>query len=228
MPANLKLIEMLIENDSQNNELLETASQGFCGYSFMFVEDESQTRASYLYEKGENFALSALKNRKIFSILGFEPNRIKKKDAPLLFWYAFCRMNRINLNRDDPKSLAELPKIIPIIEKIESINPEYYYSGIYAILGSYYSIRPKILGGNPEKSKEYFEKSMTNQGGDFFFNKFMCAKNYAVQVQDVELFEKLLNEIINAEIAPQTKTTLANQVAKQKAKNLLEKKDELF
>ena len=38
MPANLKLIEGLIQEDPKNPELLAYAAQGFYGYAFGFVE----------------------------------------------------------------------------------------------------------------------------------------------------------------------------------------------
>ncbi|MBI4656138.1 MAG: hypothetical protein HY746_05225 [Elusimicrobia bacterium] len=228
MPANLKLIEMLIQNEPSNTELLVTAAHGFCGYSFMFIEDEDASRASKLYEKGAEYALAALKKQGIIGKNGdVLYKEISKNSAPAAFWHSFCRLGLINLNRDEPEALAELPRIIPAAEKILAVRPEYYYNGADVIMGVYYAIRPKLFGGNPGTSKKHFEASLAGNGRDFLMNKYLYAKTCAVSGQDAELFEKLLMEIIaSPPLNPQE--ALANEAAKAKAKKLLEKKDELF
>ena len=59
-------------------------------------------------------------------------------------------------------------------------------------------------------------------------NSFLFAKTYAVQNQDRDLFEKLLNEILEAPDDLFAEERLANEVAKLKAKRLLESIDDLF
>ena len=56
----------------------------------------------------------------------------------------------------------------------------------------------------------------------------MYARTYAVQMQDQPFFEFLLNRVLQtpSDILPEQR--LANQVAKIKAKQLLELTDELF
>jgi len=60
LPANLKLMEVLLESTPKNTLLLKNLAEGYCGYSFMFEEDEDPALASGLYLKGMNFALRAL------------------------------------------------------------------------------------------------------------------------------------------------------------------------
>ncbi|MCK5584050.1 MAG: hypothetical protein KAI33_09670, partial [Elusimicrobiales bacterium] len=134
----------------------------------------------------------------------------------------------INLNRDNPDAIAELPSIIPLAKRIEELNPSYYYNGIYSIFGAYHIIRPRMFGGNPEKSKEYFIKALHGEGEQFLLNKFIYAKLYATATLDEELFDKLIQEILNAPESPDAETHLANETAKEKASKLKEKRNELF
>jgi hypothetical protein len=152
---------------------------------------------------------------------------LDKRSAPAAFWHTFCQAAYVNLNRDDPDAVAELPRIMPVAEKVAALTPEYYYNGAYAMLGTYYAIRPRILGGDPAKAKINFDKAMLGGGADFLLNSFMAAKMYSVAAQDQEYFEKALNAILAAELKDD-ETRLPNEVAKVKAKKLLEKKDELF
>ncbi len=219
LPANLQLMEILLASDPGNKELLLNAAQGFCGYAFMFLEDESPERASVFYLKGQAYAERALD--------GATVETAKKNDAHPLFWATFCKASYMNINRDKPEAIAEIPTLEPAALKLLELDPGYYYNGAQSIMGAYYSIRPRMLGGDPEKAKARFELALQGKGGSFLLNRYMYAKMAAVAAQDQALFERLLGEIISA--GPRDgETRLADEVAKLKAKKLLEKKDELF
>lgn len=219
LPANLELMEILIQNDPSNKSLLVNAAQGFCGYAFLFLEDESPERASVFYLKGEDYALRALDGATVVTA--------KKADAHALFWNTFCKASYMNINRDKPEAIAEIPELEPAALKLLELDPGYYYNGAQSILGAYYAIRPRMLGGDPEKAKAHFELALKGAGENFLLNRYMYAKMAAVAAQDPELFEKLLNSVLSAE-PRDGETRLPDEVAKLKAKKLLEKKDELF
>ncbi len=219
LPANLQLMEILLKSDPDNKPLLLNAAQGFCGYAFMFLEEEQPERASGFYLKGQAYAERALK--------GATAGTAKKKDARPLFWHTFCKALYMNINRDKPEAIAEIPELEPAALKLLQLEPGYYYNAAHDIMGAYYAIRPRMLGGSPEKAAEHFEQALKGDGADFHLSRYLYAKMAAVAAQDQELFERLLNEIISAELKDGDKR-LANEVAKQKARKLLEKKDELF
>jgi hypothetical protein len=227
LPANLKLMEVLLESDPGNQALLLDAAMGFCGYGFMFIEDENEARASGLYLKGGGYALRALELKGAVKDGAVEPRALDADTAPVAFWHTFCRAAYVNLNRDDPDAVAELPKIMPVAERVAELAPDYYYNGAYAMLGTYYALRPKILGGDPEKAKLNFDAALRGGGAGFLLNAYMAARMYAVAAQDEEYFVKTLNAVLAAELKDDA-SRLANEVAKLKAKKLLEKKDELF
>ncbi len=227
LPANLKLMEVLLESDPGNQALLLDAAMGFCGYSFMFIEGENDARASGFYQKGSAYALRALTLKGAVKDGLVDPHALDKGTAAAAFWHTFCRAAYINLNRDNPDALAELPKIMPVAERVAELDPAYYYNGSYAMLGTYYALRPKIMGGDPEKAKLNFDKAMRDGGADFLLNGYMAARMYAVSAQDSDYFVKTLNAILAAE-PKDDEARLPNEVAKIKARKLLEKKDELF
>jgi hypothetical protein len=227
LPASLKLMEVLLESDPGNQTLLLNAAMGFCGYSFMFIEDENEARASALYQKGSGYALRALTLKGAWKDGSADPRALDKNTAAAAFWHTFCRASYVNLNRDDPDAVAELPKIMPVAERVAELDPAYYHNGSYAMLGTYYALRPRILGGDPEKAKLNFDKALRGAGAGFLLNSYMAARMYAVAAQDEDYFVNALNAILAAELKDD-ETRLPNEVAKLKAKKLLEKKDELF
>lgn len=219
LPANLQLMEILLESHPDNKKLLINAAQGFCGYALMFLEDESPERASGFYAKGEAYAARALK--------GAAPAAARKRDVPPLFWNTFCKALYINVNRDKPEAVAELPTLEPAILKLLELEPAYYYNGPQSLMGAYYSIRPRMFGGDPDKAKMHFELALKGAGENFLLNRYLYAEMAAVAAQEPELFENLLNAVLSAE-PKDADTRLPDEVAKLKAKKLLEKKDELF
>ena len=219
LPANLQLMEILLASDPGNKAMLVNASQGFCGYAFMFLEDEMPERASVFYLKGQAYAERALD--------GATAATARKKDAHPLFWHTFCKALYMNINRDNPEAIAEIPTLEPAALKLLELDPGYYYNAAEDILGAYHAIRPRMLGGSPEKAAEHFELALKGAGANFHLSRYLYAKMAAVAAQDAELFDRLLNEIISAEPV-EGETRLANEVARIKAKKLLEKKDELF
>ena len=89
-------------------------------------------------------------------------------------------------------------------------------------------MKPVIMGGDPERAKEYFEKNLELTDKKFLLSYIYMAKYYATKVLDEELFDQYLQyvEETSLDILPEMK--LLNQIAKQKAIRLLNKKEELF
>lgn len=234
--SNLKLLEGLIKADPSNEKLLVWAAQGFGGYAFLFVEDEDPKRAEMLYKRGNDYGLQVLQKREDFkkglkgdieelkkSLRGFD-----REDIPALFWTAYCWGGWINLNRDSPKALIEIPKVKLLMDRVLELDEGYYYGGPHLLLGTYYASRPKMLGGDPEKAKHHFEKAVSLNKGKFLMNYFLYARFYAVQVQNEELFKRLINKVLetSSDILPEQR--LSNQVAKIKAERLQKNRDQFF
>ena len=59
-------------------------------------------------------------------------------------------------------------------------------------------------------------------------SKFLLAKCYAIQTQNKELFERTLKEILEASPDLYPEQRLANELAKRRARHLLDRVDDLF
>jgi hypothetical protein len=234
--SNLKLVEALIKGDPQNTKLLLMASQGFNAYALAFAEDDSVERARALYLRGRDYGMRVLmQNQKIKEAIDKDmPSfqaalaTLTKDDVPAVFWTAFGWASYINITRSDVGVLADLPKVLAMMEFVRKTDPTFYYGGPYLILGSMEGTIPPSLGGKPEKAKEYFEKALSVNGGKFLLTYVYYAKTYAVQTQNQELFESLLKKVddASADILPEAR--LSNAVAKQKARILRGHLNDLF
>ena len=64
IPASLKMMEGFLQSDPNNPQLLVNLAEGFCGYTFSFVEESDPIRAVALYERGRDYAFLALENQR--------------------------------------------------------------------------------------------------------------------------------------------------------------------
>jgi len=226
IPANLKLMEIMMETQKRDSLLLN-ASIGFCGYAFAFLEDENPSRASSFYLKGLNYSDELIRKNGIIKDGKIIPEKVSKKNAKYLFWNTFCKSGLVNLNKDNPDILSKLGEIEEAGELLIKINPEYFYNSAYSLMGSYYASKPKILGGKLEKALEYFNKAILPPGNDFLLNHLLYAKTYGIMSQDEKLFDERLDFILKYEVKKDEKA-LFNKIAIEKTKKLKEKKDEFF
>jgi hypothetical protein len=235
MASQLKLLEVLLKNDPDNPTLLELAAEGFGGYAFLFIEDEQPDRAREFYLRGRGYGSALLAHHK--SLKGIETlplsdlqqalKSAKPADAAGLFWSAYNWAGWINLSKNSPDAVAGLPKVAAIMRRIQEMSPGYYHGGPNLFLGTYYSALPRMMGGDPVKSKQYFDAAAKEDQNHFLITKVLCAKYYAVAIQNRALFTSLNTEVISStDATPDVR--LANEVAKLKAKHLLEKINELF
>ncbi len=236
IPSSLKMMEGLLKSDPTNSELLLKLAEGFCNYSFGFVEDEDPKRASNFYIRGRDYAQSALNslgtndnlNQMNLDQLSSSLNSLNKDQIPALFWWSQCGAGWLLLNLDKLEALAAISKIEKSMDTVLKQDESFYFAGPHLFFGSFYGGRSKMLGGNPEKALAHFERGLELTQNKFLMFQIMYAKTYAVQSQNKEKFIELLSEVLKASTEGRPKQRLANQIAKIKAKKLLEKVDELF
>ncbi|HKX11840.1 MAG TPA: TRAP transporter TatT component family protein, partial [bacterium] len=151
-----------------------------------------------------------------------------KGDLEDLFWAGIAWGNYLNFNKDSTDAIAELPRVEALFNRVLELDETYYYGGPHLFFGAFYGSRPKLLGGDPDKSKMHFEKAIQIGGGKYFMAQVSEAQYYAVQVQDLGLYERLLNEIVAADVTVLPEQRLSNEVAKRRAQILLDKKSLFF
>ena len=61
LPGNIKLLEVMLKNDPDNERLLTLISQGYSSYALGYLEDSLQDRARDFYVRGRDFGLRMLR-----------------------------------------------------------------------------------------------------------------------------------------------------------------------
>ncbi len=238
IPANLKLLEAIYNVDPSNQKIVLLLVQGYTGYAMGFVEDESPERASTIYKRALEYGMNFLKSKskKFSQSLSGDFEKFEKAlrsefdrdDVPMLLWTAIAWGSYVNLNRNDPDAIGQIPKIEAMVKYSVELDESYFYGSGDMFLGVLLSSRPKMFGGDPDKGKEYFERCIKFTDGKYLLPYVFYARYYAVQVQDRELFEALLNRVIDSPVDLLKRAELLNLIAKRKAEKFKSMVDELF
>jgi len=236
MAAQLKLVESLLQSRPDDERLNRLAAEGFGAYAFLFVEDSQPQRAKGFYLRGRDHALRSLKRRPgLANLAALTPDdleealrRAARSDAPALFWAAFCWSGFINLSRDSPEAVAELPKAVAVMKRAYELDPEYNFAGPDLFFGVYFASRPKLLGGDPEQGRMHFARAERITGGKYLMTYVLEAKSLAVALQDRALFASLLTKVKETPAGALPKARLADEAAKLKAAALMDKINDLF
>jgi hypothetical protein len=234
--SNLKLLEAVMKSDPENEHFLLLASIGYSSYALGFVEDDSVERARVFYRRGKEYGLKILDENKHFKnardgdITQFKEalQTFSKNDVPAVFWTAIGWGSYISWTLTDPQALAEIPKVEAMMQFVVEKDPSYFYGGAHFFLGTLYASRPKVLGGNPELSKKHFDECLKLSNEKFLMAYVYMARSYAVQIQDVQLFEQYLTTVDTTSLDVLPQARLSNAIAKKKARLLRDKINELF
>lgn len=236
MASQLKMTDALLLSEPGNEKLLLLASQGYGGYAFLFLEDTEPERAKDFYQRGRDYGLRLLGRNKEFNGIRNKTteeieNILKKaatRDVPALFWSGYSWAGWINISRDDMAAVAELSKAVLLMRRVAELNPAYYFGGADLFFGGYYASRPKMLGGDPDKAKTHFEAAAKRTEGKFLMGHLLQARYQSIASMDRELFDVLIEKVLEGKAGALAEAGLTDAVAKEKAKALKEKADDLF
>ncbi len=236
LPGNIKLLEVMLKNNPDNERLLTLVSQGYSSYALGYLEDSLQDRARDFYKRGRDFGLRMLRQdagmaRALDGTIDDLRAALATRDkdlVPAAFWTAFGWGSYIYLSLDNMDAIGDLPRAEALMEFVAKHDSTYYFGGAHVFLGTLFGSRPRMLGGNPERAKAHFETALRLNGGKFLMTYVYYARSYAVQTQNEQLFNELLTKVESASLDILPEFRLANAIAKQKARRLLSNQSELF
>lgn len=236
IPANLKLIEGLIEEDPRNAALLSNAAQGFYGYAFGFAELQDKQRALALYARCTEYGTRALQT------FGFDIDpatasveeidraaaTLNGNAVPALFWTSSCMAKQIDLNRTDPAQLARLTGTERLMNRVMQLQPDFYYGGAHLYYGVYYGGRAPMFGGDFARAESSFASARAVTAGKLLIVDVLQAEYLERQRLDRERFRELLNHVIAEPAGSFPEMALVNQIARVRARHLLQQETEWF
>lgn len=236
IPANLKLMEGLIEEDPKNVALRVYAAQGFYGYAFGFVELEDPARALALYRRGYEHGREALRQLGLSLDLGLSsPDEIRAATAdlgpgavPALFWTASNWAKRIDLQRTEPGLIAQLSGTAALMERVLELDERFYFGGPHLFFGIYYGSRAPMLGGDFGLAETHFAAANRVNDDRLLIVDVLYAEYFARQRLDQAAFQARIRRVREAPDGLMPEMELANRIAKERADWLLTQEEDWF
>jgi fructose-specific component phosphotransferase system IIB-like protein len=235
-PAYLMLVDGLIEAYPDNSELLTAGCRAYTAYASSFVEDTDPDKAAALYAKAKGYGFRALSKKQDFqqAVTGQVDDFVaflmqyNGRDVAPLFWTASAWMKWISLNIDNVEALADMAMLEATMQRTLELDASFYHGSPHLLMAVYLAARPDVIGGNANKAKEHFDKAFSLGADKLLSAKVLFARYYAVRLRDRVLFAKTLQGVIDAPVDEVPELTLANTLAKEKAREMLEKVDDYF
>lgn len=187
LSGNLILIEGLLVQSPKNMNLLATLNKGYAGYAFavnetqMYEEEwaelkseEGKKQALLNYSRSLNFGLRYLSEKgielsEIISRMN-EPQGIHllldkklsddKRDLEIVLFTAQSLAALVNIQKDNMGLVSQLPAAKGMFDWVCLKDPSINYGTCDIFYGAYEAGRPQMLGGNPAKGKEIFQKAI--------------------------------------------------------------------
>ena len=239
VPSYLILMSSMIKGDPDNPELLESGAQLYGAYASSFTDSEESKQA--LADTAFTYASHAMcvRNEKFCDVKNlsyFEYERllkeIDKPQANHLFIFGSSWAGLIEATSSDWNSVAELPKVKSSMQRVLDVDETVNNGNAHLYMAVLESLLPPSLGGKPDLAKKHFDRVIEISNNRNLMAKVLYAEKYARLLFDRDLHDKLLNEVLAADISSNDTwpkdQTLINTLAKQKAKTLLISADDYF
>jgi predicted anti-sigma-YlaC factor YlaD len=190
-------------------------------------------RARSMYVRARDYGMRALNARhkgfatRLRQTHGAAAAELDEADAAAIYWTAASWAASISLDKDSPDSIAELPLVDALLERLESLDADYDHGALDSVLMSWEAARPGRAYGEREV-RRHFERAVQLSGGQKAGPYVTFAETHCVRLQDRKGFESNLQQALAIEPARYPQWQLENRVEQRRARWLLTQTDQLF
>jgi predicted anti-sigma-YlaC factor YlaD len=246
-PFSLKLMESLLQQSPQHAGLLTATAAGFTEYSYAFIQEDADEleatdlqaslvmhdRARRMYVRARDYGLRALEVRhpgfgeRLRTSRGAAAGELTGADAAAIYWTAVSWAATISLDKNSAASVAELPLVDRLLQRLQTLDPDYDHGALDAVLMSWESGRPGAA--DPQAAvRQHFERAVQLSGGHKAGPYVTFAETNCVRLQDRREFEAKLRQALSIDSRQYPQWQLENRVVQRRAHWLLTQTDQLF
>lgn len=234
-PSYLLMLDSMLVSKPDDRGLLLSATKAYSGFNSALSEcGAGEDRIAAVTDKTHLYGIKLLQHylplrpSGNFSLPGGEEgfnrqlNRLKKDDVEDVFWGTYGWLAWVQSQKGSPSSIVDMVVIEKVMEKLLALDEAYQGGSIHLFFGVYHALKPAMFGGRPDLSREHFEKALAFSNHQFLITQTTYAQTYARSTFDQELHDKLLGEVLSFNLTDAPEFSLSNQIAKKRAKILLE------
>jgi hypothetical protein len=242
--AGLVQFEGMHQLAPDNEDALFMLAKGWVGYGYAFAEDDyeaavdamseslaqyHQQRAIMAYDRALFYGLELLNRhadgfdtaqRDVETLRPWlEKNFTNAEDAEILFWTGYAWLARVNIDKENVRQVSRVWIGVEMLERANALDPAYMRYGASLAIAAYHS---RSGMADTAKAKAIFEDVIAKTQRKALLALVNYASRYGCLKQDRSLYEKTLQEVVNAQ-DPDPTNRLQNAVAKRRARRYLGK-----
>jgi hypothetical protein len=234
IPSYLLLLDALVKNNPEQMALRQADASLTSAYASSFVKSTERSKRLNAKALRDAFIVLCQQDKRLCQPRELAVDNLQallkpmtKQQVPVLYMVGSVWASWIQANADDWSAIADMPRVEALMTRVIELDEGYQEGAAHLYLGVLATVLTPALGGRPEIGKQHFERAMALSNGHNLMAKLYYAKNYARGVFDRDLHDKLLNEILAADVHAGD-LTLSNVMAQQQAKELLQSADDYF
>lgn len=228
-PAYLLMIDSMLVSSPKNRYLLLSGAQSYSAYATALEEcgRVDDKRIAPIADKSKLYGLRLLHRYlplgtgQDYEALDQELVKLGRSDVPNVFWGTFGWLTWVKYQKGSPEAIADIVLIEKIMARLLELDESYQGGSIHLFFGTYYAAKPTMFGGRPDLSKKHFEKALLLSRRRFLLTQTTYAETLARATLDQELHDRLLKEVLAFPLDSAPEFGLSNQIAKNRAKQLL-------
>lgn len=213
---------------------LETLIYLTRGYYFLADSHiDNMDKKKSTYEKAASFGEKAMATNEAFKSSIKSGKSIEESlgtltasEVPAIYWTA-ASLGKWAKATGIAAALKYKTRIKAMIERVEKLDPNYFYGATSRYWGGFFAVAPSFAGGDMKKSREQFEKSL-KIAPEYQGTKVLMADVYWTKQGDKAQFKRYLEEVLNSKFDTHPELGPENTLEKKKAEKLLSNIDELF
>ena len=246
-PSNLKMVEMMLEDQPRHHGLLSTACSGFTQYAYAFLQvdadamepsraaeaRELRARAGRMYDRARDYCLRAL-DINVGGLRAELPtgktqalSRTGREDVAALFWLGASWGGSLAVANAPAMRIGEIPIVRAVLKRALELDPSWEFGAIHEALIAVEGL-PPMLGGSPVRAREHFDNAVRLSEGASAFAYVTLATSVAQPAKDRAEFERLLRAALAVDVAKRPSLRLQNLIAQKRARTLLARIETLF
>ncbi len=228
-PAYLLMIDSMLASDPDDTALLRIGSQSYAAYTSALAEcDAPAKRIQAIADKARLYGTTLISHLLPDATtarqdeLDRELARAGKADIPSLFWGTLAWLSWIQQQQGSPAAMADLVVVEKIMTRLLQLDETFQFGAIHLFFGALHATRPALIGGNPERSRQHFERALEISRHQFLLIQTTYAETYARNTLNKQLHDRLLKEVLDFPLKSAPQFALSNVISRKKAARLLE------
>lgn len=246
-PSNLKMIEMLLDEEPAHRGLLLTACSGFTQYAYGFLQADAEraavtdraaagelrARARRLYERAGRYCGRALDAAHPGFVAALRADaasalaKAGKADVPALFWFAAASGGALSLADNQLQQVGQLALVRATFARALELDEGWEKGAIHEAMIAVDGL-PPLLGGSATRARAHFDRAVELSNGNSAFAYVTFASSVAQPAKNRTEFERLLNAALAIDVNQDPSMRLANLIAQTRARFLLSRIESLF